>query len=99
MTGDPTSSHEAAATHCHIAPCRTVATHTPILCVVLSQREHVSRIALPVKVCCGHRETFTERFFTTARRTSIEASLRAHGRDSPDWARTHLEFVALQDAS
>ena len=99
MTGDPTCSGEVAVTHCHIASCQTAATHTPILCVVLSQREHVSRIALPVKVCCDHRQAFTERFFTTARRTSIEASLRAHGRDSPDWSRTHLEFVALHDAS
>jgi len=95
VTGDPTPLGDAAATRCHLAPCQTVPTHTAILCVALSQREHVSRIALPVKVCRDHRETFTDRFFTAARRASIEASLRAHGRESPDWSRTHLEFVAL----
>jgi hypothetical protein len=95
VTGDPTFSREAAAMRCHLAPCETAATHTPILCVVLTQRVHVSRVALPMKVCRDHREMFTERFFTTARRSSIEASLRARGRESPDWSRTHLEFVAL----
>jgi hypothetical protein len=95
VTVDPSPSREAVAARCHVARCGTVATYTPVLCVLLSKREHVSRVALPVHVCSDHRETFMERFLTVARRTAIEASLRAHGRGSPDWSRTYLDFVTM----
>ena len=86
----------AARAPCRIARCAGAATYTPVLCVALLGREHVSRVALPAHVCGEHRDTFAERFLTPARRAQIETSLRSHGRDSPDWSRTHVEFVALR---
>jgi hypothetical protein len=89
-----TSQPLAANAACHVARCGSAADYTPILCIALVGRERVSRVALPALVCGDHRDGFTERFLTPARRTKIEVSLRAHNRDSPDWSRTHIEFVA-----
>jgi hypothetical protein len=69
------------------------ATHTPVLCIALLGSQHVSRVALPTHLCSDHCKTFAERFLTPARRAKMEASLHSHGRDAPDWARTHVEFV------
>ena len=78
---------------CHVARCSAVATYTPILCVALRGSEHVSRVTLPAQVCGEHRGGFANSFLTPARRATMERSLRSRGRDSPDWSRTHLEFV------
>ena len=78
---------------CHMGQCVAIAAYTPVLCVALLGREHVSRVTLPAHVCSEHRDAFAERFLTPARRAKMETSLRSHGRDSPDWSRTHVEFV------
>ena len=78
---------------CHVAKCKVTATQTPILCIALLGGEHVSRVRLPARVCSDHLTTFAERFLTPERRAQMEASLRSHGHGSPDWARTHVEFV------
>jgi hypothetical protein len=76
-----------------VAKCTAAATHAPVLCIALVGRAHVSRVLLPTHVCSGHRESFANRFLTPARRAQIETSLLSHGRDAPDWGRTHVEFV------
>jgi hypothetical protein len=78
---------------CKVPKCHSAAIYTPVLCVAQLGRQRVSRVTLPAQVCREHRETFEAWFLTPARRASMEVSLRSHGRDSPDWARTHVEFV------
>ena len=78
---------------CHVARCTAAATHTPVLCITLLGSEHVSRVPLPMRLCPDHRGTFAERFLTHANRARMEASLLSHGRNSPDWARTRMDFV------
>jgi hypothetical protein len=87
------TSRSAPGVPCHVARCRASASFTPVLCVALLGRERMSRVSLPAQVCREHREAFAERFLTPARRATIETSLRSHGRDSPDWSRTHVEFT------
>jgi hypothetical protein len=82
-----------ASPRCHVTNCSTAATHDVVLYIALVGRDHVSRVLLPTHVCSDHRGMFAERFLTPARRAQMEASLLSHGRDAPDWARTHLEFV------
>ena len=78
---------------CDVSHCRAIATHTPVLRVALMGHDHVSRVMLPKRVCFEHRDRFAERFLTPARRANMEASLLAHGRDAPDWARTYIVFA------
>lgn len=84
----------SATRRCHVANCTAAVTHTPVLFIALSGSDHVSRVVLPTHTCPDHRACFEERFFTPARRAKMEASLLSHGRDSPDWGRTHVDFVA-----
>lgn len=93
LTTSPPVAARAHRAVCGAASCRSAAIYTPVLCVALSGRERLSRITLPTQVCSGHRESFEERFLTPARREQIERSLQSRGRDSPDWSRTHLEFL------
>ena len=88
----PRSQKAATGAPCHVARCHAVATYTPVLCVALLGRAHLSRVALPARVCRDHREPYAEGFLTPERRRSMEVSLRSHGRDSPDWSRTHVTF-------
>jgi hypothetical protein len=83
----------APSAPCHVAQCAASGTFTPILCVAQLGRQRVSRVPLPAKVCREHRGAFAERFLTPARRADMETSLRSQGRDSPDWERTHVEFL------
>ena len=78
---------------CDVSHCRAIATHTPVLRVALMGHDHVSCVTLPTRVCFEHRDQFAERFLTPARRANMEASLLAHGRDAPDWARTYIVFA------
>ncbi len=79
---------------CEVSGCAATATHRPVLCIALLGHDHVSRVTLPTRVCIEHRDRFAERFLSPARRASMEASLLAHGRDAPDWARTYVTFAA-----
>jgi hypothetical protein len=78
---------------CWVASCAVPATLVPTLRIALLGSGHVSRIALPARVCAGHREGFAIRFLTPARRAAIEASLQARGRRPPDWSRTDVELA------
>jgi hypothetical protein len=89
----PSRPRIVATAPCNVARCQASASFTPILCVALLGRERVSRVTLPTHVCREHREAFAERFLTPERRAAMETSLRSHGRDSPDWSRTYVEFV------
>jgi len=84
----------ASAPACHFAGCTSAAPFTPVLCMALVGRERVSRITLPMNVCGGHRERFARAFLTAERRSTVRDSLRSKRRAAPDWARTHIDFVA-----
>lgn len=72
--------------------CRAYARYTPILRVAQHDTEHISQIALPVRLCAGHRGVFPGLFLTKQRRATMEKALRARGRAAPDWSRTAVEF-------
>ncbi len=78
--------------------CDTGARYTPFLMIALCGRERVSRVALPLRVCAAHRETFPERFLTAGRQATIEGALRLRDRGVPDWSRTSFEFVLDEPA-
>lgn len=78
---------------CHVARCTSPATHRPVLYISLVGSAHVSRVALPARVCERHRDAFSEHFLTPERRAQMESALRSRGRETPDWARTRVEFV------
>jgi hypothetical protein len=83
---------ELAQSACWVKGCGEYAPYTPVLNVVLRQEQHVSRVALPARLCPGHRADFPRLFLTAERRASMEEALRAKGRAAPDWARTTLAF-------
>jgi hypothetical protein len=80
---------------CHVAPCKAVATHTPILRIALRGSEHVSFVTLPMSVCDDHRDCFAEQFLTPERRAKMETTLQTSRRGSPDWDRTWVEFEGV----
>ncbi len=77
---------------CAVVGCASGAGRTPVLRIALLGGERVSHIPLPTNICEAHATSFRERFLTSARRAAIEASLRSHGRNAPDWSRTDVAF-------
>jgi hypothetical protein len=77
---------------CWVKGCRALARYTPILRVAQRDTEHVSPVALPVRLCATHRGVFPGMFLTTERRATMEDALRSRGRAAPDWSRTAVEF-------